>query len=149
MVLGDDEVYGAEVFESRSRETVFRPGASDYRLVCLSLKETTKPRKPNEKQRRQQGPKPEWTQHINFRVGELIRAADRLYAAGSPDIVDLQDPHAAWEGRKGGILGVYSTEDGQKLAEYELAAPPAWDGMAAANGRLFISACDGSVICLD
>jgi hypothetical protein len=31
MVLGDDAAYGVEVFDSRSRETVFKPGANAYR----------------------------------------------------------------------------------------------------------------------
>jgi len=34
MVGGKDLVYGMELYDSRSRETVFRPGSSAYRLVC-------------------------------------------------------------------------------------------------------------------
>ena len=75
---------------------------------------------------------------------------DRLsiFVAGSPDVVDPEDPHGAWEGRKGGILAAFAVGDGRKLAEYKLPAPPVWDGMAAAGNRLFISTMDGYVVCM-
>ena len=37
--------------------------------------------------------------------------------------------------------------DGARLAEYKLASPAVWDGMAAAHGKLFVSTADGSVLC--
>ena len=54
---------------------------------------------------------------------------------------------ASYEGRLGGVLWAAAAADGSKLAEYELAAPPAWDGMAAAHGRFFISLRNGAVEC--
>lgn len=77
-----------------------------------------------------------------------LRTADKLFVAGSPDVVDRKDPHGAWEGRKGGVLVVFNAADGEKLSEYKLDAPPVWDGMAATDGRLFISTMDGKVVCL-
>jgi hypothetical protein len=79
----------------------------------------------------------------------MVRAADTIFVAGSPDVVDPKDPHGAWEGRKGGILAAFAAADGKKLAEYKLPAPPVWDGMAAANGRLFISTSGGDIICME
>jgi len=151
MVLGKDVAYGVEVYESRSRETVFKPGANVYRLQCISLKPparsaTGKQAKPK---RRQQGPKPVWEQHVGIRVTAMIRAGDTIFVAGSPDVVDPEDPHGAWEGRKGGILAAYTADDGKKLAEYALPSPPVWDGMAAAGGRLFISTIDGCIMCME
>ena len=46
-----------------------------------------------------------------------------------------------------GVLTVHSTEDGRKLAEMKLETA-AWDGLAAANGRLYLSTVSGKVICL-
>jgi len=54
----------------------------------------------------------------------------------------------AYEGRMGGILWAASASTGEKLAQYPLAAPPAWDGLAAANGQVFLSLADGRVLCL-
>jgi outer membrane protein assembly factor BamB len=149
MVLGDGVAYGMEVYESRSRETVFRPGGNAYRLRCISLRPTkSKPAdKAAARRRRRHGQKPEWEVRTGIRVTAMARAGERLFSAGSPDIVDPDDPHGAWEGRKGGRLAVFAAADGKKLAEYRLAAPPAWDAMAVAEGRLLLSTRDGSVVC--
>ncbi len=150
MVLGKDVAYGVEVYDSRSRETVFSPGAMAYRLKCIPQKVTARStRNKQAANRRRQGPKPLWEQRIGIRVTAMIRTVGTIFAAGSPDIVDPEDPHGAWEGRKGGILAAFAADDGSKLAEYNLPAPPVWDGMAAANNRLFISTMDGYVVCMD
>jgi len=54
---------------------------------------------------------------------------------------------AAFEGRKGSELWVFSKTDDRKLAEKKLDSPPVFDGMAAAKGRLYLSLEDGSIIC--
>jgi hypothetical protein len=41
-----------------------------------------------------------------------------------------------------------STSNGQKLAEYSVDSPPVWDGMAAANGRLYLSLENGCILSL-
>lgn len=46
------------------------------------------------------------------------------------------------------MLWAVSAADGKKQAEYTLAAPPVFDGMAAANGKLFLVTLDGKVSCL-
>ena len=48
----------------------------------------------------------------------------------------------------GGILWAASASTGEKLAQYKLDAPPAWDSLAAAGGMLFISLTDGRVVCM-
>jgi len=47
-----------------------------------------------------------------------------------------------------GKLQIFSAENGRKVHECELAAPPVFDGMAAAYMRLYISTEDGKVLCL-
>jgi outer membrane protein assembly factor BamB len=145
MVLGDGVAYGMEVFQSRSRETVFQPGTKPYRLRCLPLK-MSEERKKDPKKRRQ-GPQPRWEQRVDIRVAALVRAGETLFAAGSPDVLDPDDPHAAWEGRKGGVLAAFATTDGKELARYDLPAPPVWDGLAAAGGRLYVATTNGKILC--
>jgi outer membrane protein assembly factor BamB len=149
MVLGKDVAYGVEVYASRSRETVFRPGSKAYRLRCFSLKAPAggSSSKQATAKRRRQGPKPLWEQRIGIRVTAMVRAGDILFVAGAPDVVDPKDPHGAWEGRKGGVMAAFTTGDGKRLAEYKLPAPPVWDGMAAAGGRLYMATMDGKVLC--
>ncbi len=153
MVLGDGVAFGVEPFTSRSRDVLFLPGKNAYHLRCLSTRAPTadknarrgqKPKNPN----RQAKARIVWEKPVGIRVTAMVRAADTLFVAGSPDVVDPEDPHGAWEGRKGGVLAAYATSDGKLLAEIKLPAPPVWDGMAAAGGRLYVGLSDGTVVCL-
>ncbi len=90
-----------------------------------------------------------WTSWIDVRVEAMVLAGDRLFVAGTPDVVPDEDPLAALEGRMGGVLRVVSATDGSSLAEYHLEHGPVYDGMAAAGGRLFLSTGNGNVICMD
>ena len=72
---------------------------------------------------------------------------DTLFAAGTPDTVDPDEPWAAYEGKQGGTLLAIASDDGGVLAEYQLDAPPVLDGMSAAHGRLFLSTIGGKVLC--
>ena len=46
-----------------------------------------------------------------------------------------------------GLLAVHNADDGTKMAERKL-GEIVWDGLAAANGRLYVSTAEGKVICL-
>ncbi len=91
---------------------------------------------------------PLWTQWLPVRVRGLVKAGDVLFAAGVPDELDPQDPYAAFEGRKGARLVAVSARDGAKLSERAIEAPPVFDGLIAAGGRLFMALEDGSLVCL-
>lgn len=106
-----------------------------------------------------------WTQDVPLMVRAMVKANDKLFIAGPPDLIDeeetfqrtmARDPNLASQlvqqdealsGKSGGLMRVVSAADGSTLAEYQLDTLPAWDGMAAANGRLFLSTTDGNVIC--
>jgi outer membrane protein assembly factor BamB len=77
----------------------------------------------------------------------MVVADKTLLAAGFPDRIDPQDPWATFEGRVGGVLCALSSADGKKLAEYKLGAPPIFNGMAAADGKVYLSLTDGSIVC--
>jgi hypothetical protein len=57
------------------------------------------------------------------------------------------DPWRNIEGRGGGVLAVFATADGAQVSQCELAAAPVWNGLAAADGRVYLAAKDGSVSC--
>jgi hypothetical protein len=96
-------------------------------------------------------------------VRAMVLANEKLFIAGPRDIIDeeeafynpnnseiqtqLTEQEAALEGSKGGLLFVVSASDGQKIAEYELESLPVWDGMAAANNRLYIATKSGKINC--
>ncbi|MFC1596497.1 PQQ-binding-like beta-propeller repeat protein, partial [Planctomycetota bacterium] len=153
MVLGHGVAFGVEPFTSRSRDVLFLPGKGAYRLRAIS---TSRPALDKNARRGQKAGRPNqrgqagivWERPVGIRVTSMVRTGDTLFVAGSPDVVDPADPHGAWEGRKGGLLAVFSTKGGEPLAELELPAPPTWDGMAAAEGRLYVALEDGRVLCL-
>ena len=105
-----------------------------------------------------------WNQDTPLLVRAMVLAAGTLFVAGPPDLVDeeevfrnlsdpaiqakLADQVSALQGQKGALLWAVSASDGKKLAEYTLDTVPAWDGMAAARGRLYFSTIDGRVICM-
>jgi len=95
----------------------------------------------------------------------MALAGKTLFVAGPPDVVDeevvfgnpfdervtakAKDQAAALAGLKGGLLHAFSVEDGRMLNELDLGGCPVFDGMAAAEGKLFISMMDGSVACFE
>ncbi|MEW6357830.1 MAG: PQQ-binding-like beta-propeller repeat protein [Planctomycetota bacterium] len=90
---------------------------------------------------------PKWTQWVPIRAQAMVKTANALFIAGPPDVLDPEDPMAAFEGRKGGLLWAMSPTDGRKLAAWDLASPPVLDGLIAANGRLYLATKDGRVTC--
>jgi len=91
---------------------------------------------------------PVWTNWLPVRIRAMVKAGRTLYVAGAPDVLDENDPYAAFEARKGAKLVAVSAEDGKQLSQTALEYPPVFDGMIAANGCLFASLRDGSVVCL-
>jgi len=91
---------------------------------------------------------PVWTNWLPVRIRAMVKARNTLFVAGPPDELDPQDPYAAFEGRKGARLVAVSPDDGKKLSDTPLESEPVFDGLIAADGRLFASLRDGSVVCL-
>ncbi|MFO7871751.1 MAG: hypothetical protein R6V03_10015 [Kiritimatiellia bacterium] len=89
-----------------------------------------------------------WTSWIDVRVEAMVLAGDTLFVAGTPDVVPADDPLAALEGRRGGVLKAFCAQKGEELAKYRLEFGPAFDGLIAANRQLVISTRDGAVVCM-
>ncbi len=88
-----------------------------------------------------------WQKMIPLRVRAMVLADDRLFAAGMPDVIDPDDPLAGFEGRQAARLQVFSAEDGSLLSSRDLPSPPAFDGLSAAGGRLYLATGDGKTVC--
>jgi hypothetical protein len=89
-----------------------------------------------------------WSVQVPIRAEALVLTPQHICMAGAPDIVDQKDPLGALANRKGGLLTVFARADGKKLSERKLESAPVHDGLAAAQGCLFVSLRNGSVICL-
>jgi outer membrane protein assembly factor BamB len=87
-----------------------------------------------------------WSKPPGVQARAMVLADTTLFVAGPPDTGD--DAVAASEGTKGSLLCAFSAEDGKELAEYNLDSPPVFDGMIAANERLYIATTDGRLTCM-
>ncbi|MCF7849258.1 MAG: PQQ-binding-like beta-propeller repeat protein [Kiritimatiellales bacterium] len=89
----------------------------------------------------------QWNVNPEIRPRAILKAGDSIVLGGMP-LKDESDPFATFEGRKGGVVKIFSAEDGKVTGEIKTASPIMWDGFAAANGKLYASLQDGSIICL-
>jgi outer membrane protein assembly factor BamB len=88
-----------------------------------------------------------WTAAVPLRPRAMLKSGDKLYMGTMPINTLPGDPYAAFEGRMGGMITVVSSKDGKQIAEYKLPSPVVWDGMSAANSKLFISTEKGVLHC--
>ena len=91
--------------------------------------------------------KERWKADIPLTGKAMALAGDVVFVAGTPVAFPKDDLSKAYDGRMGGMLWAASAEDGTKLAEYKLDAPPVWDSLAAVQGRLFLCTTDGRLLC--
>jgi hypothetical protein len=72
-------------------------------------------------------------------------AANALWVAGP--LGDIEESIAAFRGELGSTLWAVSPETGAKMAEYKLDQPPVFDGLIAAQGKVFLADAKGRVRC--
>ena len=149
LVFDSDTVYGLHTFTRKfSRSPYFQPGGDGYELFADDV--ANEPVLEPQQARRERGTMtrsapPKWSVKVRVRARAMVLAGPHLFFAGPPDVIDPEDPYGALEGRKGAELWAVATTDGRKLAAYRLDAPPVFDGLIAAHGRLFIVMADGTV----
>jgi hypothetical protein len=134
LVFDDQYVYCLRMFDSLAGldpKVYFTPGREGYLVFAAS----------------QQGGKATWAQRVAIRGRAMAVTEQQLCVAGPPDEVDPEDPLAAFEGRKGGVLRLVDKRDGQTISEHKLTASPVFNGIAVAADRLFLTLEDGSVAC--
>lgn len=152
LVFDDTTTYGLHVFTERLRlSPAFTPGGEGYELFADD--NDNEPVLAPNSINREKGPgfsrehPPIWSKKIPLRALAMVLAGDKLFLAGTPDVLPKDDPYAAFEGRRGAQLWAVSAESGEKLAEYPLDGVPAFDGLISAGGSLYLVTDDGSVVC--
>ena len=89
-----------------------------------------------------------WSKPVGLWARAMVLAGKTLFIAGPPDVFASKEGDvAAFEGKKGGLLLATATADGKALAQYTLESPPVFDGLIAANGRLYMATLNGRVVC--
>jgi hypothetical protein len=140
----------------------------EYRLFATNKQWKATAAEPTAKKQRREGSGPvhdqdnyRWSTTVPILVRAMALADQTLFIAGPRDVLDesalrggigehaqaVLQQQAALDGRDGAVLWAVSANDGLKLAEYELDAPPVFDGMAAAGGQLYVTTVDGQLQC--
>jgi outer membrane protein assembly factor BamB len=99
----------------------------------------------------------------DIQVRALVLADDILFIAGPPDVVDEEEAFFALDdaevltklaeqsellrGKDGSRLWAVSARNGKRLSELRLDSLPVWDGMIAADGKLYMATTNGEVVC--
>ena len=102
--------------------------------------------------------------HPTLHARAMVLTRDTLFVAGPPDVFNedeaferpfdatvqskAREQDAAYQGQRGAVLLGVSSSQGTTRFQIDLPAPPVWDGMAAAAGKLFLCTQDGYVTCL-
>lgn len=119
-------------------------------LICADTVETENKQKGFDVTRVE---RPVWQAKTPLIVRAMLLAPDSdggktVFVAGPVEPKAGQSTLDPYENRGKGRLIALSAANGKKLLELELPAVPVFDGMAAADGGLFISLCNGEVISL-
>jgi len=88
-----------------------------------------------------------WVSVLPVRIRAMVRTRNSLLVAGPPDVCEADDPAAALEGRAGAVLMIIDPATGKKQFESKLDMPPVFDGISAADGKLFVSLENGWIEC--
>ncbi len=88
----------------------------------------------------------QWTKPVPIQVRAMVLADKVLFVAGPP--AHAGDGSVDRDESRGALLMAVSASDGTEVAKYRLDSSPVFDGMAAANGRLYLSLKNGQVLCM-
>lgn len=88
-----------------------------------------------------------WQSWIPVRTRAMVKAGDTLLIAGPADKIDEADPMAVYDGRAPGELWAVDTKTGKTLTKNVLDTSPVFDGMIAAQGKMFVALTNGVVEC--
>jgi hypothetical protein len=106
-----------------------------------------------------------WEHPVPLFLRAMAMAQKTMFVAGPPDLVEeeyafekisqkddsikeqLKEQDEALDGLRGASLFPVSTASGKMGEELKLGSPPVWDGMAVAQGRLYVATVDGKVLC--
>jgi outer membrane protein assembly factor BamB len=152
----DTTVYGYGREKVQAGATGHR--ADTYRLFAMQRNAAAPP--PAAKRNKAAAGKGEllWTAADPPIVRAMVLGAGRLAVAGpvdlgkkDPNVLAFTNPAealAGFEGQRGVYLRILRAADGREISECRLPAMPVFDGLSAANGRLYLAMRDGQVMCL-
>ena len=151
LAVGDKTIYGYGYKPSFYRGATGR----QYHMFAADRKSLPDPGRPDYRRANRDYPHSgkgkfkvqfTWQRDAGLLARAMVAAGDTLFLAGPPP--QALRSTLAFEGKRGAMLAAVSLADGKVLGQYKLDALPVYDGLAAAQGRLFVSLQDGSLLCL-
>jgi hypothetical protein len=106
-----------------------------------------------------------WEHPVPLFLRAMAMAQKTMFVSGPPDMIEeeyafeklsqkdeaireqLKEQDEALDGKRGASLFPVSAESGKMGDELKLGSPPVWDGMAVAQGKLYVATVDGKVLC--
>jgi hypothetical protein len=85
----------------------------------------------------------------------VLAGAEDTQSAGARRLVTAGPPAGAFantgllRGEEGGLLGVVDASTGHRVSQMSIDAPPVFDGMCAARGRIVLSLTSGTIIAFE
>jgi hypothetical protein len=135
------------------------PAVSTLERLLDRVEGIERPKKAKRRRGEKKGGPPlryRWSKECPLVVRALAGTPDLLFLAGVPDIGEKSASELAYDnpkealealhGKRGSFLWTVSAATGEKLAEHSLPAPPVFDGLSVAEGKVFVSLKDGTLI---
>ena len=158
-----DAVYGY------GRKPKYRRWTVPLEFELFSMPKTPKTATPNQPRRKKPAvppAQPNWSVSVPIWVRAMLVTEDALLVCGPRDLYDedravgrgsqftTQDPRLALqqehaEGKHGSLLKVFDKKTGRETCSIEIDDMPTWDGMIAAQGRIFMTTVNGKILCFD
>lgn len=153
LVVGPKKTYALKAFTERyALSPSYTPGTKGYLVVAddNDNEPTMDPRAWGKDKGMgfSRGAPPIWHHWLPVRVQAMVLGGDKLFVCGPPDVLNEEDPLAAFEGRLGSELWALSAEDGSIVSQQKLDEMPLFDGLMVANDCLYLSTTSGKLICM-
>jgi len=87
-----------------------------------------------------------WLRELGIRPRSMLQAGEMLVFGGTTKGLVGNPFGVKRQSDKQGRIQILSVTNGSVLGETSFDASPVWDGMAAAEGSLFVPCVDGSVV---
>ncbi len=149
LAYNQNTVFAIRAGDAPGSHSFFAPGKAEYLLVATdrhpAASKKTKWISANSKYPKDN----QWERRLPVRMTSLVSTPGILFGAGTKDIIDDgADPWKTHRGESGGVLMGFAAENGDTVFESILKSAPVYDGMAIANGALFLCLKNGGVVCL-
>ena len=89
-----------------------------------------------------------WSKDVPLLARGMVLTDNALFAAGPENTPGPDGEEPSFDAPGPALLMAFSPEDGSQLAKLPLDAQPVHDGLIAADGSLYVSLTNGTVVCL-